>query len=113
MFKKEGMALLVFMITGCTTTHKISVPKGIDEYAASAKSAVESAFSEPDKFKGKTCSLYVHQPSGGKVTGVEVEKGDVALCKASLVAINTAVKSGHFPDKPEGLPERIVFDFKP
>ncbi|WP_333498345.1 cell envelope integrity protein TolA [Kluyvera sp. CHPC 1.2972] len=120
MHKHCGMALGIFIIAGCSVHSKPAVtgpasttqaPKSIMEYVVAARSAVQESFFEVDKYKGQSCQVDVEQPVGGKIKAVNIKTGDLPLCRAAAAAINLSAKNGKFPDKPEGLPESIPFDF--
>ncbi|MCM7081024.1 cell envelope integrity protein TolA [Enterobacter roggenkampii] len=113
--------MVVLFLAGChghkqhqlTTKQQQELPV-LNRWAVSFKEAVEQRFPSASDYKGKECSIRVHQPKGSrKITSMHVTEGNPELCMAATKAIQAASDDGVLPLTPGPIGEEFPLDFKP
>lgn len=104
---------MMVLLVGCATKSKSVNPTAVNKYTQSVQDAVRKNYFGFVGYQEHGCTLKVTQTPGGNVKRVEVVSVDSFLCQRSVEAVNDTVSAGTFPEKPSGLPESILFDFKP
>lgn len=111
MNKVIALPMLVLLV-GCATKSKSVNPTAVNKYTQSVQDAVRKNYFGFVGYQEHGCTLK-SLSLWGNVKRVEVVSVDSFLCQRSVEAVNDTVSAGTFPEKPSGLPESILFDFKP
>ncbi|MBB1200953.1 cell envelope integrity protein TolA [Enterobacteriaceae bacterium 89] len=94
-----------------------STPNGRDDqspsgYAGKIKHAVDMKLIEPEKWRGKECTVRVVLQRNGSITQANAEAGDKDFCIAAVDAVKNAAIPPAPNDKVYQMFKNAVFDFK-
>ncbi|HHG8773190.1 TPA: cell envelope integrity protein TolA, partial [Raoultella planticola] len=92
---------------------EVSGQAKISAYASRIQAAITKKLDQPERYKGKECTIHLLLQRNGRVMAATVNNGDAELCKAAISATARAQIPAAPDEETYHTFSNILIDFRP